>query len=115
RGRENRGRFLKHVRRILKPGGVFVLHAHNGGYRFGWGQGKRGPEPGDRTMPQQRGGAGLTLHHYTRRELIGELAEAGFSVRELIPVSTGMDGRLRVAWLWPGVRAYGFLVAAGCE
>src|SRR4051794_18296095 len=31
RGRENRRRFLGHVRRILRPGGVFVLHAHNFG------------------------------------------------------------------------------------
>jgi SAM-dependent methyltransferase len=112
RGRENRAKFLNHVRRILKPGGVFVLHAHNAGYRFGWGQGRRGDEPGDRTMPQHRGGAELTLHHYTRRELVGELAEAGFRVRDLMPVSTRADGRLPAAWLWPGVRAYGFLVAA---
>jgi ubiquinone/menaquinone biosynthesis C-methylase UbiE len=115
RGRENRGRFLNHVRRILNPGGVFVLHAHNAGYRFGWGQGHRGAEPGDRTMPQHRGGAELTLHHYTLRELVGELAAAGFRVRELMPVSTREDGRLPAGWLWPGVRAYGFLVAAACD
>lgn len=112
RGRENRSRFLNHVRRLLKPGGVFVLHAHNAGYRLGWSQGRRGPEPGDRTMPQHRGGAELTLHHYVRGELVGELAAAGFRVRELIPVSSRADGRLPAAWLWPGVRAYGFLVAA---
>jgi hypothetical protein len=63
-------------------------------------------------MPRHRGGAELTLHLCTRRELVGELAAAGFSVRELMPVSTRADGRLPAAWLWPGVRAYGFLVAA---
>jgi hypothetical protein len=32
-------------------------------------------------------------------------------VRELVPVRP--EGRLAAAWLLPGVRAYGFLVAAG--
>jgi SAM-dependent methyltransferase len=38
RGAENRRRFLGHVRRILKPGAVFVLHAHNARYRLGRGR-----------------------------------------------------------------------------
>ena len=29
RGRQNRRRVLAHARRILKPGGLFVLHVHN--------------------------------------------------------------------------------------
>ena len=111
RGRENRARFLGHVRRILKAGGVFVLHAHNAGYRFGR-VGRPGAEPGDRSMPQHRGGADLTLHHFTRRELVADLAAAGFRVRELVPVSTRPDGRLPAAWFLPGMRAYGFLVSA---
>jgi hypothetical protein len=111
RGQENRARFLGHVRRILKPGGVFVLHAHNAGYRFGR-VGRPGAEPGDRTMPQHRGGADLTLHHFTRRELVADLDEARFRVRELVPVSARPDGRLPSAWFLPGLRAYGFLVSA---
>ena len=111
RGRESRQRFLGHVRRIVKPGGVFVLHAHNARFKLGLGLGKKGAEPGDRTMPQHRGGADLTIHHYTRRELTSELAAAGFRVREWIPVSTRTDGRLSLSLLLPGIRAYGFLVA----
>jgi ubiquinone/menaquinone biosynthesis C-methylase UbiE len=110
RGRSNREAFLRHVRRILKSGGVFVLHAHNARYRLGRGLGRRGPEPGDRTMPQHRGGAELTIHHYTRRELLAELDASGFRVREVMPVSP--TGPLERSWLLPGIRAYGFLVAS---
>src|SRR5262245_41473884 len=86
RGAGHRAKFLAHVRRLLKPAGVFVLHAHNARYRFGRGLGRRGPEPGDHTMPQHRGGADLTLHHFTRRELVGDLFTAGFRITELLPV-----------------------------
>jgi len=110
RGADNRQQFLRRVRRMLKPGGVFVLHAHNARYRFGRGLGKRGPEPGDRTMPQIRGGADLTLHHYTRRELVRAVTEAGFSLREFMPVGPG--GRLRASWFAAATRAYGYLIAA---
>src|SRR6476620_2848361 len=110
RGADNRRGFLMHVRRILSPGGVFVLHAHNAHYRFGRGLGKRGAEAGDRTMPQVRGGADLTLHHFTCRELVGVLTDAGFRVRECRRVS--VDGRVRPAWFWPAVRTYGYLIAA---
>ncbi len=112
RGRDNRAAFLNHVHRILKPGGVFVVHAHNVRFKLGFGLGRRGGAAGDRTMPQHRGGADLTLHHYTRRELLDELTAAGFTPRELQPVSTRADGKLPAPWLLPGVRAYGYLVAA---
>ncbi|HEX3147702.1 MAG TPA: class I SAM-dependent methyltransferase [Gemmataceae bacterium] len=112
RGRDNRQCFLNHVRRILKPGGRFVLHAHNSGYRFFGRLGRPGTEPGDYTMPQHRGGADVTLHHFTRGKLIDDLTAAGFAVRECVPVSTRMNGRLRAPWFLPRLRAYGFLVAA---
>jgi ubiquinone/menaquinone biosynthesis C-methylase UbiE len=112
RGEDNRARFLNHVRRILKPGGVFVVHAHNSKFRFGYGLGQRGAEPGDRTMPQIRGGAELTIHHFSNRELLRSLAVAGFRQRELLPVSSSRSGRLRLPWLLPSIRAHGFLVAS---
>jgi SAM-dependent methyltransferase len=111
RGADHRRTFLGHVRRILRPGGVLVLHVHNACYRLGRGLGSRGSEPGDRAMPQVRGGGELTIHHYRRRELVGELSAAGFRVREIKTVSAA--GELRVPWLLPGVRAYGYLAAAG--
>ena len=110
RGRDNRRTFLKHVKRILKPGGIFVLHAHHLGYRFGRNLGKPGTEKGDRTMPQHRGGPDLTLHHFTRRELLDDLTQAGFQIREWRPVSEKPDGE--VQGFFKSAKTYGFLVAA---
>jgi len=61
-------------------------------------------------MPQVRGGAELTIHHFTRRELVAELAVAGFRVRELTPVTP--VGELKAPWLLPELRAYGYLIGA---
>ena len=60
---------------------------------------------GDVTMPQAYGGAPLTLHHFTRREVIGLLETAGFAVKEVLAV--GDDGTPAT-----GSRAYGWLVMA---
>lgn len=112
RGRENRQRFLGHVQRVLKPGGVFALHVHNARFRGGVGLGKRGAEKGDRTMPQAYGGAALTLHHFSRREIETDLKEAGFEITRIEPVSLRADGRLRWPWLLTAWRAYGYLICA---
>ncbi len=109
RGAENRGKVLRHVQRILKPGGIFVAHVHNRWFRFGRGLGRKGPEKGDCTMPQAYGGAELTLHHFSRTEIVDELRQAGFVVREVKPVS--IKGELQRAWWFPAVRAYGYLLA----
>jgi ubiquinone/menaquinone biosynthesis C-methylase UbiE len=124
RGRDNRAAFLAHVRRILRPGGAFVVHAHNRGFALTSRSGRRRwlgnrwrawlgrEEWGDQTMPQHHGGAPVTLHHFSRREVARELRQAGFEVVEVTPVGAGADGRLRAAWCWPGLRAYGYLIAA---
>ena len=112
RGRDNRNRFLSHVYRILKPGGRLVVHAHNAGYRFGPGLGRRGAERGDRVMPQHRGGADLTLHHFMRGELLQDITRGGFRIIEIQPVSIQPDAVLRQPWLASRFRAYGYLVAA---
>lgn len=117
RGAENRAKVLANAFRVLKPGGKFVLHVHN---RFfaGLGFGRvcrqfgltlfERSSAGDVTMPQAYGGAPLTLHHFTRREAVMMLWEAGFTTLDGLPLTT--DGeRAR----WPTtVRAYGWLIAA---
>jgi SAM-dependent methyltransferase len=112
RGRANRHRFLCHVHRLLTDKGVFVVHVHNACYRFGIGLGRKGSEPGDRTMPQHRGGAELTLHHFRWQELAGDLLSAGFVIDDSLPVGVRNDGTLACPWLLPRYRAHGYLVRA---
>lgn len=112
RGRENRRSFLGHVFRILRPGGLFVIHVHNRWFGFGRKLGKRGTERGDRVMPQAYGGAALTLHHYTRAEIRKDLRGAGFECRQIKPIDLSTSCELKYEWLFRALRAYGYLVAA---
>jgi ubiquinone/menaquinone biosynthesis C-methylase UbiE len=107
RGREHRRRMLGHVRRILKPSGWFVLHVHNRGF-VSWNS----FPTGDRTAPQHHGGAPLTLHHFTKREIRRDLKEAGFHPMCIEPIGAGPDGRPPLPSFLPGLRAYGYLIAA---
>jgi ubiquinone/menaquinone biosynthesis C-methylase UbiE len=125
RGREQRGKVLGHVYRLLRPGGIFVLHVHNRWFN-GWLQATRGwliqdcfrtlfrsAAAGDCRMPAHQGIGGLTLHLFTRGEIVQLVRRAGFRILELAPVSLRPDGKVR----WPGwfgrLRAYGYLLALG--
>jgi SAM-dependent methyltransferase len=114
RGAENRAKVIANALRLLKPGGRFVLHAHNRFFRgLGWKRvfGQRvktllgRADAGDITMPQAYAGAPLTLHHFTRGEVIGMLEDAGFVVKEVLAI--GDDGRSA-----KGSGVYGWLFEA---
>ncbi len=119
RGHENRRRVLANARRMLKPTGSLVLHAHNRYFRgLGFsrvcGQFVRSltnrANAGEVTMLQAYGGAPLTLHHFRYRDAVRLLAETGFRVRECVPL-TETATRPR----WPQcVNAYGWLFHATC-
>jgi SAM-dependent methyltransferase len=136
-GRPHRQRAVEHVFRLLRPGGRFILHVHNRWFNFwdrpgrAWllrnglgsllracvssltlrvGVGKG--ETGDRVMPPHQGIAGLTLHHFTRREVIRLLTRAGFRILEVQPLGLRPDGRLPLPWLFGWLRAYGYLLVA---
>jgi SAM-dependent methyltransferase len=123
RGVAERRRVLADVHRILKPGGVFVLHVHNRWFNV-WSPGGRAwllentwrallgrGEAGTVRMPVHQQVAGLKLHLFTRREVVRELRRAGFHIREVRPVGLRPDGRLpRPGW-FGRLRAYGYLVA----
>jgi SAM-dependent methyltransferase len=123
-GAAQRRRVAGHAFRLLRPGGRFVLHVHNRWFNAWDPQGRRwlvtdllgslfGRVPGgDRVMPVHQGIAGLTLHLFTRREAVRLLTDAGFRLREVQPVSLAPDGRLACPWWLPGLRGYGYLLAA---
>ena len=124
RGDVERQRVLKHVYRVLKPGGRLVLHVHNRWFNLWDPEGRRwllwdfvqsvrrGRQAGDRLMPVHRGIAGLTLHLFTRREVSRRLRRTGFRIVEVQPVSSGPDGRLSLPRFFGWLRAYGYLIAA---
>jgi SAM-dependent methyltransferase len=118
----HRRRTVAHVYRLLRPGGKFLLHVHNRWFHFWDKEGRRwlllnlmrsllGREnAGDRSMPAHQGIAGLTLHHFTRREAVGLLTAAGFRVSIVQPVSLRADARLRFPSWFGWLRAYGYLI-----
>jgi ubiquinone/menaquinone biosynthesis C-methylase UbiE len=125
RGRENRRQVLGHVRRILKPDGLFALHVHNRWYNLFDPQSRiwlvrnlmlspfqRDTEPGDKFF-DYRGIANMFLHVFTKHELLADLATCGFRVRELVPLDRRRHQPLPHAWLGGRLRANGWI--AVCE
>lgn len=112
RGATHRAKVVANAFRLLKPGGRFVLHAHNRFFRgLGWkrvaAQGLKAllacADAGDITMPQAYGGAPLTLHHFTRREAESILEGAGFTPTDV--AALGANGAPAT-----GSRVYGWLL-----
>ena len=101
-GRQHRDRFLKHVRRMLKAGQPFVLHAHNslfqirqyGGLRSAtsslWKACTGKQEFGDRTATY-RGVKNMFIHSFRRAELKRDLERAGFTATKWIGIPPSSD------------------------
>jgi SAM-dependent methyltransferase len=117
RGAENRAKVVANAFRLLKPGGRFVLHAHNRYFRgLGWKRvlGQRvktllgRASAGAITMRQAYAGAPLTLHHFTRREVVRLLESAGFLVRDVSAIGDDAKeatGRGVYGWLMMAERS----------
>lgn len=119
RGHDNRRRVVAHAWRLLRPGGRFVLHVHNRWFSC-WDRAGRAwlaadlmrGGTGDRLMPVHQGVAGLTLHLFTRREVVRLLRGVGFRIVEVRSIGLGSGGRLPCPWWLGRLRAYGYLIAA---
>jgi ubiquinone/menaquinone biosynthesis C-methylase UbiE len=119
-----RRQMLLHVQRILRPGGLFVLHVHNRWFNLWTAPGRRlllremvgswlGRQPrGDYEMPPQHGIGSVTMHLFTRGEIVRLLRSCGFRIVEVRPVALRPDGRLPWAWWLGRFRSYGYLIAA---
>ena len=125
RGRANRRRVVGHARRILKPGGRFVLHVHN--YWFNlrdpdgplWVIGnllgapfRREVEVGDRWFPY-RGLPSMFLHVFRWSELAADLRSTGFRIVERIALDAPRRRPLTRPWLLAALRTNGWIVT--CE
>lgn len=105
-GREFREQFLRHARRIIKPGGMFIVHAHNywfqlrhpGGFRWvvsNIASSIMGPtEIGDRYC-EYRGVNQMFIHSFRKREIRNLLEECGFEIREVV----SFKDQGRTGWL----------------
>jgi SAM-dependent methyltransferase len=125
RGRDNRRRFLAHTRRILKPGGRFVLHVHNYWFNLRDPDGpwwvltnlvrslaQREIEIGDRWYPY-RGLPSMFLHVFRWRELAADINGAGLRVIERIALDAPRRAPLTQPWFMPSLRTNGWIVT--CE
>jgi ubiquinone/menaquinone biosynthesis C-methylase UbiE len=123
-GAAARRRMVEHVHRLLRPGGVFVLHVHNRWFNVWTTHGRsllmkemlaswlgRGVS-GDYEMLPHQGVGRLTMHLFTRREIVRLLQSCGFEIVEVRPLSLRDDGRLACPWWFGRMRSYGYLIAA---
>ena len=121
RGRRNRQRILEHAWRILKPGGLFVVHVHNFWYSLFYPAGRRyllghflaalvnrDLERGDKFF-DYLGIPKMFLHTYGERELLRVLKEAGFRVRERIRLHATRHA-LCASWFLGCICANGWIV-----
>jgi len=121
-GDEARRRVLKHVYRLLRPGGRYVLHVHNRWFNAWTRNGRRllirdvwnswlGRQcAGDYVMPPHQGIGPMPMHLFTRHEVCALMAETGFAIREIQPVS--VNGLMSWPRWFSWWRCYGYLIAA---
>lgn len=117
-GQDARDRAIAEALRVLRPGGLLILHVHQLGHHWGTKAGRRlllrdivrrmlhRPDAGDFPMPALPGSPAWTMHVFSRREVCRLLHRSGFVIDEIHAI--GIDGQRCV----PAWRAYGLLVAS---
>ena len=122
RGRANRLRRSITCRRILKPGGTFVVHVHNRWHNLRDPQGRRWllREPRLGTLARRRTSratssfptaafAKCSCTSTRSGSSSASCAPAGFQVRELIPLDTARRHALPRPWFFGRLRANGWI------
>lgn len=125
RGLEYRQQALGHARRILKPGGLFVMHVHNFWYnlfdplgrrwlaRHAWEKFRHGDMQWGDKFFHFHGIAQMFLHTFTQTELQTALKRSGFKIHDWIPLDADRQRPLRNSWFFGRFRANGWI--AVCE
>lgn len=121
-GRPNRRRMLSHAARIVRTGGLFVLHVHNRWAAIGEPGGlralirsrlasihRRDVEFGDSTYAY-RGIDAMFMHRFSRAELLADLAATGWGVESCQSIS--VDGSKTIGGAMTSWRAGGFVIIA---
>ncbi len=122
RGAENRQTAMDHVYRILKPGGLFILHVHSVWHHLftplgrHWLVGRAwekllhrsGGQLGDKFYPY-RGIPKMYLHTFTQTELTRLIGQSQFEPPRLLPLSAKEYRPLRFPWLFGRIRANGWI------
>lgn len=122
RGREARQACLRHVRRIVRPDGAFVLHVHNlwanlwnpAGRQWLFAHFREWVRRSDFEWGDKQqtihGVPHVLLHLFTRGRLQRELRDSGWRIAELIPLCRQHRERLAASCFFSGVRANGWIV-----
>jgi len=125
-GAENRLKFLRAVRKLLKSTGRFALHVHNRGYNIWRFEGQhflilnfiktilKLDEWGDKYLSNYRGIRNMYVHVFSEREVIDLLQAGGFQPVEIIALNRLRTGALKNNFL-RSLRANGFLIRAECR
>lgn len=122
-GAEHRLRALRHIRRILKPGGRLALHVHNVWSNLFDPDGRRwllwdrinfwlGRHAGGDKIFHDRGIPRMYMHVFRKREILSLLTSADLHVDEVIPLSRTGGAPLARPGLLGGFRANGWIVFA---
>ena len=119
----DRERVVRHVKRMLVPGGRFALHVHNLWFNLfdshgrawlfkdQWQRWFGGKSGGDRVV-HDRGIPNFQMHVFAKSEISHLLKSSGFTIETFQPLNSTASGPMPSPCLCGGLRANGWIVIA---